>query len=346
MDWFFYMYLGLLSPAAASALENKITAIQVEQVSAVTGEAVSVRSYQQLQEALAGSAEVIRLAPDFSLEGETAKLLIARPVVIDGNHQNIDFGLDIRSNGVTIQNLSIYLSEFDKGVSTPGKTAGTPGDCLAVQIANTGDGLPVVLYQVKVVEDIFKNHNSAIYLSDGSHVRITDCQVRVRNQENNKNERGGIFIGHGVKGLIAENTVVAAKTALPMTPLARTDSLNQMLQNQNVYDGLVIRDNVLLGRYVVRTYLNGDLFGTDQKLLTGADKNGVREKLSAFLIALEERNDCGALYPDPAAHETPFVQARLDKIMAGGSYYENNVFFHITQDGLVAEPAPQQDASL
>ena len=44
--------------------------------------------------------------------------------------------------------------------------------------------------------------------------------------------------------------------------------------------------------------------------------------------------------PAAAENEDAFVQTRLDTIMAGGTYFDNNIFFHIEDGKLVRIPAP------
>lgn len=49
------------------------------------------------------------------------------------------------------------------------------------------------------------------------------------------------------------------------------------------------------------------------------------------------------LAPYPVENEDAFVQTRLDKIMAGGTYFENNIFFHVENGKLVRIPAQQKN---
>ncbi len=307
----------------------------------VHAETVTVSNFQQLQQAVAAGVENIKVE-NFDASGETTtKVVIERPLVLDGNGAKIDFGFEVLSNGVTIKNFEITTSEFDKAVSAPGNNGG-PGDCIVVEIHNDNTGKPVVVTGLTIRHDIFGNKNSAIYLADGSYVEIKNNNITVENKEKNSYERGGIFVGAGVSGEISGNTIDAALTGFPMSPIGLATTLDKLTEDVKVAP-VVIKDNKVSSIYVTKMYASGTLFGEDGSILKDDKDFGVREALSKFLVDLEKNNTFTLKDGYPVENEAGYVQCRLDKIMAGAPYYEKNVFFNVTDGKLAAVPAPAEE---
>ena len=310
-------------------------------VTFVHAETVTVSNFQQLQQAVAAGVENIKVE-NFDASGETTtKVVIERPLVLDGNGAKIDFGFEVLSNGVTIKNFEITTSEFDKAVSAPGNNGG-PGDCIVVEIHNDNTGKPVVVTGLTIRHDIFGNKNSAIYLADGSYVEIKNNNITVENKEKNSYERGGIFVGAGVSGEISGNTIDAALTGFPMSPIGLATTLDKLTEDVKVAP-VVIKDNKVSSIYVTKMYASGTLFGEDGSILKDDKDFGVREALSKFLVDLEKNNTFTLKDGYPVENEAAYVQCRLDKIMAGAPYYEKNVFFNVTDGKLAAVPAPAEE---
>ena len=310
-------------------------------VTFVHAETVTVSNFQQLQQAVAAGVENIKVE-NFDASGETTtKVVIERPLVLDGNGAKIDFGFEVLSNGVTIKNFEITTSEFDKAVSAPGNNGG-PGDCIVVEIHNDNTGKPVVVTGLTIRHDIFGNKNSAIYLADGSYVEIKNNNITVENKEKNSYERGGIFVGAGVSGEISGNTIDAALTGFPMSPIGLATTLDKLTEDVKVAP-VVIKDNKVSSIYVTKMYASGTLFGEDGSILKDDKDFGVREALSKFLVDLEKNNTFTLKDGYPVENEAGYVQCRLDKIMAGAPYYEKNVFFNVTDGKLAAVPAPAEE---
>lgn len=308
----------------------------------VRGESVKVENFRELQQAVDTGVKNIELAPYFDTTHETTtKVVIERPLVLDGNGANIDFGFEVLSNGVTIKNFNITTSEFDKAVSAPGNNGG-PGDCIVVEIHNDNTGDPVVITGLNIVHDIFGNKNSAIYLADGSYVEITNNNIKVENKEKNSYERGGIFVGSGVSGKISGNTIDAALTGFPMSPIGLATTLDKLTEDVKV-SPVVITNNKVTSIYVTKMYASGTLFGEDGNILADDNGFGIREALEKLLVDLEKNNTFTLKDGYPVEHESGYVQCRLDKIMAGAPYYEKNVFFNVTGGKIVAVPAPVEE---
>ena len=303
-------------------------------VTFVHAETVTVSNFQQLQQAVAAGVENIKVE-NFDASGETTtKVVIERPLVLDGNGAKIDFGFEVLSNGVTIKNFEITTSEFDKAVSAPGNNGG-PGDCIVVEIHNDNTGKPVVVTGLTIRHDIFGNKN-------GSYVEIKNNNITVENKEKNSYERGGIFVGAGVSGEISGNTIDAALTGFPMSPIGLATTLDKLTEDVKVAP-VVIKDNKVSSIYVTKMYASGTLFGEDGSILKDDKDFGVREALSKFLVDLEKNNTFTLKDGYPVENEAGYVQCRLDKIMAGAPYYEKNVFFNVTDGKLAAVPAPAEE---
>ncbi len=326
--------------AAAEAFGYEVS-YEEGTVTLVRPGAVIVSNFKQLQQAIADGARYIK-AENFNTAGETTtKVVIERPLILDGQGAKIDFGFEVLSNGVTIKNFDITTSDFDKVVSAPGSKGG-PGDCIVVEIHNDNTGDPVVITGLNIVHDIFGNKNSAIYLADGSYVEITNNNIKVENKEKNSYERGGIFVGSGVSGKISGNTIDAALTGFPMSPIGLATTLDKLTEDVKVAP-VVITDNKVTSIYVTKMYASGTLFGEDGNVLADDNDFGVREALSQFLVDLEKNNTFTLKDGYPVENEAAYVQCRLDKIMAGAPYYEKNVFFNVTDGKLVAVPAPAEE---
>ena len=279
-------------------------------VTFVHAETVTVSNFQQLQQAVAAGVENIKVE-NFDASGETTtKVVIERPLVLDGNGAKIDFGFEVLSNGV--------------------------------EIHNDNTGKPVVVTGLTIRHDIFGNKNSAIYLADGSYVEIKNNNITVENKEKNSYERGGIFVGAGVSGEISGNTIDAALTGFPMSPIGLATTLDKLTEDVKVAP-VVIKDNKVSSIYVTKMYASGTLFGEDGSILKDDKDFGVREALSKFLVDLEKNITFTLKDGYPVENEAGYVQCRLDKIMAGAPYYEKNVFFNVTDGKLAAVPAPAEE---
>jgi len=328
--------------AAAEAIGAVVT-FNDGKVTFTKADTLKVSNFDQLQQAVVSSASTIVLE-NFDTTGETTtKLVIQRPLVLDGNHAKVDFGFEILSNGVTVKDFIVNISEFDKAVSAPGKNENSPGDCIAVEIHNDNTGDPVIVTGMDITHDVFKNNNSAIYLADNSYVQITNNKIKVENKENNPYERGGIFIGANVSGLISGNDIDSARTGMPMSPIGLACTLDKLTADVKVAP-VVIKDNTIKCIYVTKMYASGQLFGEDGLVLKAEDDFGVRAALSDFIVALAQNNTYTHHDGYPVENEASFVQCRLDKIMAGAPYYEKNVFFNVTDGKMVSVPAPAEEA--
>ncbi len=330
------------SIGAEVAYDNGVITISKE-VAAAPAE-VTVANYQELTKAVAGRSAAVTLAKDFSTEGEAvSKLVVERPVVLNGNNVAVDFGIEIKSGDVTVKNFVMDITDFNRAVSTGGNTnLKNPGDSVAIEVHNDSDK-PVVITNNSVKIDVFGASNSAIYLADKTYAEVTDNVIVLENKENNNFERGGVFIGAGVSGEIANNDITSSKTALPMTPIGMATNLDTLTAGVTV-PSVNIHDNNLKTRYVTKMYASGQLFGEDNLLLESDSDFGARKALSAFVVAMAENNTYEIVAPYPVENEDAFVQCRLDKIMAGGTYFENNVFFHVEDGKMVRIPAPVVEA--
>lgn len=119
-------------------------------------EIATVVNYQELKQALSSKASTIILDKSFSTQGELVqKLVIERPVVLDGNDNKIDFGIEIVSEGVTVKNFVINISDFDKGVSTGGQSRLKKSRRLCCyEIHNDAAGRPVVISNNNIKLDV------------------------------------------------------------------------------------------------------------------------------------------------------------------------------------------------
>lgn len=306
-------------------------------------ETVTVSNYQQLELALSSKASTIVLY-NFNTEGETyGKLEVKRPVVLDGNGSKIDFGIEILSGGVTIKNFNMNISDFNKGVSTGGQSnLKNPGDCIAIEVHNDTKGEPVIIKDNTVKLDVIGSSNSTIYLADNSYVEVTGNQLTLENQENNSYERGGVFIGANVSGKITGNTIITTRTAFPMSPIGLSANLDTLTEAISV-PSIQISDNRIQARYVTKMYISGQLFGDDNFALESNSDFGARKAINSFILAMAQNNQYEIVAPYPVENEDAFVQTRLDKIMAGGTYFENNIFFHVENGKLVRIPAPTEE---
>ncbi len=324
--------------ATVDYLEGAITINK--ETSALQPESLTVSNYQQLKLALNTQASTITLQ-DFNTAGEVyGKLEVKRPVILDGNGSTIDFGIEILSNGVTVKNFNMNISDFNKGVSTGGQSnLKNPGDCIALEVHSGTPDAPVILKDNTVKMDVFGSSNSAIYLGSNSYAEITGNKLTLKNQENNNYERGGVFIDANTNGKITGNTIITTRTAFPMSPIGLTANLDTLTEAISM-PALQISGNTVQARYVTKMYVSGQLFGDDNLVLESNSDFGARKIVSDFVLAMAQDNQYEIVSPYPAENEDAFVQTRLDKIMAGGTYFENNIFFHVEDGKLVRIPAP------
>ena len=305
-------------------------------------EALEVHNYAELKDALAGEEAVIKLADDFSTEGEeTAYLEISRAVTLDGNGVNIDFGFEALTGGITIKNFVITTSEWGKAVCKNGKDDGTGkminGDCIAIEIHNeTSD--PVVVENCTITHDVFDNNNSAIYLADGTCAEIRNNTITVLNQQGNSKERGGIYIGSGTSGKVTGNTIDSARTAMPMSPVGLTANLDAMEAAVEM-PAIEITGNTASSIYVTKMYTNGELFGEDGLIKADDTDFDVRENLEAFLVALAENNSFSNKEGTLGEGENVFVVSRLDLIYSGVSLKDASNYFEVADGKIVEGPA-------
>lgn len=285
-----------------------------------------VSTFDQLKQAVESSAGTVVLK-DFDATGETTtKLTVRRPVVLDGNGATVDFGVEVLSNGVTVKNFVMNISEFDKAVSAPGSSPKAAGDCIAIEIHGTPEGEPVIVENNTITHDVFGNKNSAIYLADGSHVIIRNNTLKVENKENNRHERGGIYIGAGVTGEIRNNVIDAYRTAFPMSPIGLKANLDTLTAPIAI-SPLVIKDNTATSIYITKLYSNGALFGEDGAVLNDGKDFGVRKAISRRILDLVENNTFTTRDGFPVEEETPYAYCRLDLIAQGN--YDYISYFHV-----------------
>lgn len=290
-----------------------------------------VSTFDQLKQAVESSAGTVVLK-DFDTTGETTtKLTVRRPVVLDGNGATVDFGVEVLSNGVTVKNFVMNISEFDKAVSAPGSSPKAAGDCIAIEIHSTPGGEPVIVENNTITHDIFGNKNSAIYLADGSHVKIRNNTLKVENKENNRHERGGIYIGAGVTGEIRNNVIDAYRTAFPMSPIGLKANLDALTESIEI-SPLVIKDNTATSIYITKLYSNGALFGEDGAVLNNGKDFGVRKAISQRILDLVANNTFTTREGFPVEGETPYAYCRLDLIAQGN--YDYISYFHVENGAL------------
>ena len=327
---------------AAEAI-GAIVTYDKDTVTFTKADTLTVSNFDQLQQAVVSSASTI-MVKDFDATGETTtKLVIQRPLVLDGNGANVDFGFEILSNGVTVKNFNVTISEFDKAVSAMKNGKKVGGDCIAVEIHNDNTGDPVIISGMTIVHDVFQNNNSAIYLADGAYVHILNNNITVENKENNSRERGGIYIGSGTSGKIIGNTIDSARTGFPMSPMGLTANLDALTEEISMPD-LEIKDNNVESIYVTKMYTNGALFGDDGGIKEDDSDFGVREALGDFLVALEKNNAFTTKEGYPKEGEDRFVTCRLDLIYAGKPASEWNIFFDVEDGKLVRTISVEAEA--
>ena len=308
--------------------------------SLTSAKTITVSDYHQLKQAAESEAAII-LLNDFRTEGESyGKLEITRPVVLDGSGCTIDFGIDIKSGGVTVRNFNMLISDFQKAVSTGFQSMQKKtGDSIAIEVHNHAADNPVILQNNTIQLDVSGASNSCIYLADGSYAHVTGNTLTLENKQNHSGERGGVFIGADVSGSISGNTIVTPRTAFPMSPIGLTANLDSLTEAVTV-SPVKITGNTIKARYVSKIYASGQFFGDDNLVLESGSDFGVREALNDFILALDANNDYEIVAPYPVEHEDAFVQTRLDTIMAGGTYFKSNIFFHMEDGKLVRIPAP------
>ena len=300
--------------------------------------AFEVHNFAELNAALAGEEAVIKLADDFTTEGEeTAQVNIERAVVLDGNGANIDFGFEVLTGGVTIKNFNITTSEWGKAVCKNGKPNDkgemTKGDCIAIEIHNDTD-VPVIIENNTIVHDVFLNNNSSVYLADGTYAEVLNNNIKTENKSEASFERGGIYIGSGTRGKIIGNTIDSAKTAMPMSPVGLTANLDAMEAAVEM-PAMEIKDNTCESIYVTKMYTNGNLFGEDGLIKVDDTDFEVRENLEKFFVELAANNTFTTKEGLPA-DEDVYVASRLDLIYQGVSLKAASVYFNVVEGKLVA----------
>ena len=300
--------------------------------------AALVHNYSDLVAAINDTEPKIKLADDFSIEGEeTAAIVIGYPVVLDGNGATIDFGFEVVTGGVTIKNFNINTSVWGKAVCKNGKPNEngemTRGDCIAIEIHNTTD-VPVIIENNNIVHDVFLNNNSSVYLADGTLAHILNNNIKTENKSNASFERGGIYIGSGTRGKVIGNTIDSAKTAMPMSPLGLTANLDKMTEAVAM-PAIEIKDNKCESIYVTKMYTNGVLFGEDGKIKADDTDFGAREALEGFLSALAANNTFAVKEGQLPADENVYVVSRLDLIYAGTPLKQASNYFDVVDGKLV-----------
>ena len=300
-----------------------------------------VHNYADLVAAVNDTEPRIKLASDFSIEGEeTAAIVIDYPVVLDGNGANIDFGFEILTGGVTVKNFNITTSTWGKAVCKNGKDDGngnmTKGDCIAIEIHNNTDE-PVIIENNTIVHDVFLNNNSSVYLADGALAYVIDNNITTENKSNASFERGGIYIGSGTRGKIIGNTIDSAKTAMPMSPLGLTANLDKM-SGPIAMPSIEIKNNTCESIYVTKMYTNGVLFGEDGYIKFDSKDYGAREALESYLVALSKNNTFNIKYDLLPEDENVYVVSRLDLIYQGVKLKDASNYFEIIGSRLTEKP--------
>ena len=300
--------------------------------------AALVHNYSDLVAAINDTEPKIKLADDFSIEGEeTAAIIIDYPIVLDGNNATIDFGFEVVTGGVTIKNFNINTSVWGKAVCKNGKPNDkgemTRGDCIAIEIHNATD-VPVIIENNNIVHDVFLNNNSSVYLADGTLAYVLNNNIKTENKSNASFERGGIYIGSGTRGKVIGNTIDSAKTAMPMSPLGLTANLDKMTEAVAM-PAIEIKDNKCESIYVTKMYTNGVLFGEDGKIKADDTDFGAREALEGFLSALAANNSFAVKEGQLPADENVYVVSRLDLIYAGTPLKQASNYFDVVDGKLV-----------
>lgn len=298
-----------------------------------------IHNFTELKNALTGKESYIRLADNFSTEGEeTTQVNVERAVTLDGNGATVDFGFEIMTGGVTIKNFNIRTSSWGKAVCKNGKPNEngemTRGDCIAIEIHNTTSE-PVVVENNTIVHDVFLNNNSSIYLADNSYAHILNNNIKTANKSLTSFERGGIYIGSGTSGKIIGNTIDSAKTAMPMSPAGLKANLDAMEEPIEM-PALEIKDNKCESIYITKMYTNGELFGEDGRIKVDNTDFGVRAKLEAFFANLVANNSFVNKPGTLDEGENVFVASRLDLIYKGVPLKEASVYFNVVDGKLVA----------
>ena len=322
---------------------NNVPASAAEIISIIKPEetVVMVHNYAGLKEALAGKAQKIKLAKDFTTEGEEVTwVVVERPVTLDGNNVAIDFGFELLAGGIVFENFNISTTEWGKGVSEGGKPDANGvmagGDCLGVKVHNTSD-TPVIVKNNKIYHDVYNHQNAALYLADGTYVHVMNNTIKIEDKANTARTRNGIFIGANVSGKIVGNTIDSQKAGMPMLPVGMTTHFDYMKEAFPL-PTVEIKDNVCESLYISSMYINGELFDENGLVKVADNDFGIRKDLEAFLVALVENNTFITKSGLPA-DENVFVATRLDKLAEVNYVVKDaSVYFGVVDGKLVAGP--------
>ena len=338
-NFFKKLALSLAIVMAASTSSVPAFAEETAATTEVNEAVVMVHNYAGLKEALAGDAEKIKLAEDFTTEGEEVTwVVVERPITLDGNYVAIDFGFELLAGGIVFENFNIATTEWGKGVSEGGKPDANGvmagGDCLGIKVHNTSD-TPVIVRNNKIYHDVYNHQNAAIYLADGTNVHVLNNTIKIEDKANTARTRNGIFIGARVSGQIVGNTIDSQKAGMPMLPVGMTTHFDYMKEAFEL-PTVEIKDNVCESLYISSMYINGELFDENGLVKVADNDFGIRKDLEAFLVAVVENNTFISKDGLPE-DENVFVATRLDKLAeVNYSIKKASVYFDVVDGKLVA----------
>ena len=341
--------LGLALVMAVSTNSVPAFASETTSIVEIKKTVVMVHDYAQLKEALAGDAQKIKLAKDFSTEGEEVTwVVVDRQVTLDGNNVEIDFGFELLAGGIVFENFNISTTEWGKGVSEGGKLDANGvmagGDCLGIKVHNTSD-IPVVVQNNTIYHDVYNHQNAALYLADGTYVHVINNTIKIEDKANTARTRNGIFIGANVSGKIVGNTIDSQKAGMPMLPVGMTTHFDYMTAPFTL-PTVEIKDNVCESLYISSMYINGELFDANGLVKVADNDFGIRKDLEAFLVVLVENNTF-ITKPGLPADENVFVATRLDKLAEVNYILKDaSVYFGVVDGKLVAGPKTDVDVDV
>ena len=340
-NFFKKLALGLAFVMATSTSSVPAFASELTSIAKKEEAVVMVHNYAGLKEALAGDAEKIKLAEDFTTEGEEVTwVVVERQVALDGNNVEIDFGFELLAGGIVFENFNISTTEWGKGVSEGGKLDANGvmagGDCLGIKVHNTSD-TPVIVQNNKIYHDVYNHQNAALYLADGTYVHVINNTIKIEDKANTARTRNGIFIGANVSGKIVGNTIDSQKAGMPMLPVGMTTHFDYMTEAFEL-PTVEIKYNVCESMYIASMYINGELFDENGLVKVADNDFGIRKDLEAFLVALVENNTFITKDGLPE-DENVFVATRLDKLAEVNYVVKDaSVYFGVVDGKLVAGP--------